>query len=50
MFKGSLLAAALQATIGLGGYGMDPRGAILSAFFALFWLFAAALFRAGASR
>jgi hypothetical protein len=50
MFKASLLAAGLQAAIGLGGYGMDPRGAILSASFALFWLFAAALFRAGSSR
>ena len=50
MVKVSLLAAGLQAAIGLGGYGMDPRGAILSAFFALFWLFAAALFRAGSSR
>ncbi len=50
MVKASLLAAGLQAAIGLGGYGMDPRGAILSASFALFWLFAAALFRAGVSR
>lgn len=50
MVKLSLVAAVLQATIGLGGYGMDPRGAIFSAMFALLWLFAAALFRAGSSR
>lgn len=46
----AVAAAALQAGIGLGGYGMDPRGAVLSAGFALFWLFAAALFRAGSTR
>ena len=46
----TVAAAALQVAIGLGGYGQDPRGAILSATFGLFWLFAAALFRAGASR
>jgi hypothetical protein len=50
MVKLALLAAALQVAIGLGGYGMDPRGAILSAMFGLFWLFTAALFRAGYSR
>jgi hypothetical protein len=50
MVKVSLLAAALQAAIGLGGYGIDPRGALLSASFALLWLFSAALFRAGDSR
>lgn len=42
--------AALQAAVGLGGYGQDPRGAVFSAGFACFWLLAAALFRAGASR
>jgi hypothetical protein len=46
----ALGAAVLQAAIATGGYPQDPRGAILSAGFALFWLFAAALFRAGASR
>lgn len=50
MVKASLLAAVLQAAIGLGGYGMDPRGAVLSAAFALLWLVPAALFRAGSSR
>lgn len=50
MVKVSLLAALLQVGIGLGGYAMDPRGAILSAGFGLFWLFAAALFRAGSNR
>ena len=43
-------AGVLQTSIGLGGYAQDPRGALLSACFALFWLFAAALFRAGVSR
>ena len=43
-------AAVLQVAIGLDGYAQDPRGAVLSACFGLFWLFAAALFRAGASR
>lgn len=46
----AVIAAILQAAIGLGGYGVDPRGAVLSACFAFFWLLAAALFRAGASR
>jgi hypothetical protein len=50
MAKVCLLASALQVAIGLGGYGMDPRGAVLSASFGLLWLFAAALFRAGVSR
>jgi hypothetical protein len=45
-----LLAAALQTLIGLGGYGMDPRGAIFSACFGLLWLTAAALFRAAKHR
>lgn len=46
----AVVAAVLQVAIGLGGYAQDPRGAVLSACFCLFWLFAAALFRAGASR
>ena len=50
MVKVMVTAAALQAAIGLGGYGMDPRGAIFSAGFSLFWLLAAALFRAGTER
>lgn len=50
MFKVTILAAVLQAAIGLGGYAMDPRGAIFSACFAFFWLLSAALFRGGASR
>lgn len=50
MFRVVLVSALLQTGIGLGGYGMDPRGAILSACFGLFWLFSAALFRAGSSR
>lgn len=40
-----LFATLLQVGIGLGGYGMDPRGAIFSACFGLFWLLAATLFR-----
>lgn len=50
MAKVTLAAAALQVAIGLGGYGMDSRGAVLSASFGLFWLIAAALFGAGARR
>lgn len=46
----ALVAGALQSAIGFGGYAQDPRGAMLSATFGLFWLFAAALFRAGSSR
>jgi hypothetical protein len=46
----TLAAGALQVALGLGGYGMDPRGAVFSAAFGLFWLLAAALFRAGAKR
>lgn len=40
-----LVATVLQVGIGLGGYGMDPRGAIFSAGFGMFWLLAATLFR-----
>jgi hypothetical protein len=50
MVKVTLAAGALQVALGLGGYGMDPRGAVLSAGFGLFWLIAAALFAAGARR
>ncbi|GAA4006338.1 hypothetical protein [Sphingomonas humi] len=50
MVKVTLACAVLQVVVGLGGYGMDPRGAIFSAFFGLFWLIAAALFAAGARR
>lgn len=46
----TLTAAAAQAALALGGLGVDQRGAIFSAVFALFWLFSAALFRAGSSR
>lgn len=46
----TLLAAAAQFLLGLGGLGTDQRGAIFSMGFALLWLFAAALFRAGATR
>ncbi|GAA4025934.1 hypothetical protein GCM10022281_00620 [Sphingomonas rosea] len=45
-----LLAGAAQFFLGLGGLGTDQRGAIFSMGFALFWLFGAALFRAGSSR
>lgn len=45
-----LVTAGLQGASGLGGYSQDPRGAVLSAGFAIFWLLAGALFRAGASR
>lgn len=50
MVKVTLAAGALQVALGLGGYGMDPRGAALSVAFALFWLLAAALFAAGSRR
>lgn len=50
MVKVAIFGAAVQAALALGGVGADQRGAILSAVFALFWLFAAALFRAGTSR
>jgi hypothetical protein len=50
MVKVTLVAAFLQVAVGLGGYGMDPRGAVFSACFGLFWLLAAALFQAGSSR
>jgi hypothetical protein len=43
-----LVAALLQVAIGFGGYGIDPRGAVLSASFGLFWLLGATLFRWGA--
>jgi len=46
----ALLSAALQVAIALGGYGMDPRGAIFGASFGLLWLLTAALFRAGFRR
>jgi hypothetical protein len=46
----ALVAGLAQAGFGLGGYGQDPRGAVLSACFGLFWWLAAALFRGGASR
>lgn len=45
-----LCAAAAQFAIGLGGVGTDQRGGIFSMLFSLFWLFGAALFRAGSSR
>jgi hypothetical protein len=50
MVKVALFGAAVQAALALGGLGTDQRGAIFSGVFALFWLFAAALFRAGSSR
>ena len=50
MVKVMLAAGALQVALGLGGYGMDPRGAVFSACFGLFWLLAAALFAAGSKR
>jgi hypothetical protein len=50
MVKVTLAAGALQVALGLGGYGMDPRGAVFSAAFGGFWLLAAALFAAGAKR
>lgn len=50
MVKVTLAAAVLQVAIGLGGYDMDPRGAVFSACFGLFWLQSAALFAAGARR
>lgn len=43
-------AAGIQVVLALGGLGTDQRGAIFSAVFGLFWLFSAALFRAGSSR
>jgi hypothetical protein len=50
MVKVTLAAGALQVALGIKGYGMDPRGAVFSAAFGLFWLLAAALFAAGAKR
>lgn len=50
MVKVMLGAGALQVALGFGGYGMDPRGAVFSACFGLFWLLAAALFAAGSRR
>lgn len=50
MVRVTLVSALLQVAIGLGGYGVDPRGAIFSAMFGFFWLFSAALFRAGERR
>jgi hypothetical protein len=50
MARVMLGCALLQVAIGLGGYGMDPRGAVFSACFGFFWLLSAALFRGGASR
>ena len=50
MVRVTLLTAALQVAVGLGGYGLDPRGAVLSSGFALFWLLSAALFQAGSNR
>jgi hypothetical protein len=50
MVKVTLAAGVLQVALGLGGYGVDPRGAVFSAAFGLFWLLAAALFGAGARR
>lgn len=50
MVKVAALAAAVQLALAVGGLGTDQRGAIFSAVFALFWLFSAALFRAGSSR
>jgi hypothetical protein len=43
-----LAAAVLQAAIGLAGYGMDPRGAVVSGSFGLLWFLGATLFRLGA--
>lgn len=50
MVKVTILGALAQAALASGGWSVDPRGAVFSAVFALFWLFSAALFRAGASR
>lgn len=50
MVKVAVAAGALQVALGLGGYGMDPRGAVFSAGFGLLWLLAAALFRVGSTR
>lgn len=50
MARVTLVAAAAQAAFALGGAATDMRGAIFSGVFAFFWLLAAALFRAGASR
>lgn len=41
------IAAGLQVIIALGGYLVDPRGALLSACFGLPWLLAASLFQHG---
>lgn len=40
------IAAVFQLALSLGGLEVDPRGALFSSVFAIFWLFAAALFRA----
>jgi hypothetical protein len=48
--KAALAASMLQAGVALGGYGLDPRGAVLSTCFGLLWLLAAVLFRTGDSR
>ena len=45
-----LVTAGAQLAAALGGYSQDPRGAVLSCFFVVPWLAAAALFRAGSSR
>ncbi len=45
-----VITAALELAAALGGYAQDPRGAVLSCFFVVPWLAAAALFRAGGSR
>jgi hypothetical protein len=48
MALATLAAGVVQAGVALGGYGADPRGATLSAGFALLWLASAALFRKAA--
>lgn len=50
MTKVMIVAAVIQFGLGLGGLGTDQRGAIFSMIFAAFWLFGAALFRAGSRR
>jgi hypothetical protein len=48
--KRDLDHAAGQGALALGGLSVDQRGAIFSGVFLLFWLFSAALFRAGSTR
>lgn len=46
----ALACGLAQAGLALGGIAADPRGGRFSLVFALFWLIAAGLFRAGARR